>query len=373
MLASLLCLTWLSGIACAQKDPINYLKTTMDQYHKTFDVYTESNSAGNHFEARGKMSSAGDEDALPSMNEAWTSSPHSGCNCIRATFKAKGSNWGGWYFMNGVLLGEETAPKENWGDYPNAGVNLRGAKHITFWAKGAKGGEQVQFFALGVGRDADTGHAIKPYPDSSPKVSSWTTLSGQWKRYSLDLSGRDLSYVLGGFGWLTNSAQNGNRNITFYLDDIRYDKMTLGKPRFLQSYKTICSSADFDVVSRNVGFIYDNAVALLAFLSSGEMPRAKLLADALVYAQQHDRYYRDGRIRNAYQAGDISLPPGWTPHGKVGTVRMPGWYDPQSGQWLEDEFQVSTHTGNVAWAMLALIRYYEIAGGNKYLKFRTPY
>ena len=366
-LASLLFLTWLSGIAHAQNTPLTYLKTTMDQYHKTFNVYTDSNSAGNHFAARGQMSSPDDEDTIPAMDETWTSLPHSGCSCIRATFKANGSNWGGWYFMNGVLDSDETAPSANWGDYANAGVNLQGASQVTFWAKGAKGGERVQFIALGVGWDSETDHAITANPDSSPQVSSWITLSKQWKKYSLDLSESDLTYVLGGFGWVTNSAQNRNRNITFYLDDIQYNKRTLGKPRFLQSYTTICSSNDFDLLSKNVGFTYDNAVALLAFLSSKDLARAKLLADALVYAQQHDRYFKDGRIRNAYQAGDIASPPGWESFGRVGSVRMPGWSDPQSGQWMEDEFQVSTHTGNMAWAMLALIRYYEIAGGNKYL------
>jgi len=46
---------------------------------------------------------------------------------------------------------------------------------------------------------------------------------------------------------------------------------------------------------------------------------------------------------------------------------MSGFNDPGARQWTEDEFQVSTHTGNVAWAMLGLLAYYRWAGGDKYL------
>ena len=71
--------------------------------------------------------------------------------------------------MNGVLEGEETQPEANWGDYPDAGVNLSGAKRFSFWAKGKNGGELVEFFAFGVG----TGTVTKPYPDSSKKKFPW--------------------------------------------------------------------------------------------------------------------------------------------------------------------------------------------------------
>jgi len=158
---------------------------------------------------------------------------------------------------------------------------------------------------------------------------------------------------------VTNASQNDNHDIAFYLDDIRYDKARPDAPRFLVSYATIPSTRDFDVVMHNVAFTYDNAVALLAFLASGDVGRAKLLADALVYAQQHDRFYTDGRLRNAYQGGDLVLPPGWTPNGRANTVRMPGFWDSGQRKWYEDKFQVSTHTGNVAWAMLALLAYHE--------------
>jgi hypothetical protein len=110
---------------------------------------------------------------------------------------------------------------------------------------------------------------------------------------------------------------------------------------------------------RDVAFTYDNAVAAVAFIASGDQQRAKQILDALVYAQNHDRFYKDGRIRNSYRGGKLVS--------DDGRVQLPGWYDAKEGRWVEDEFQVSTHTGNVAWAMLALLGYYQTYGGEPYL------
>ncbi|KKL78106.1 hypothetical protein LCGC14_2028150, partial [marine sediment metagenome] len=63
-----------------------------------------------------------------------------------------------------------------------------------------------------------------------------------------------------------------------------------------------------------------------------------------MYAINNDRYFTDGRLRNAYQGGDLVLFPGWRPNGKDNTVRMPGWWDTSDNMWYEDKFTVSTHT-----------------------------
>ena len=336
-----------------------WLAQCMDQYHSNVFVYADASCAGNHFSARGKM---GDAANVLTMNEACTNHPFSGLTCIEAKFLANGSNWGGWYFMNGVLLGSETSPRENWGTYAHSGVNLQGAPRLKFRAKGRNGGERVEFFVGNVGRN-EAGNPIASYPDSSSKATTgFITLSTVWEEHTIDLAGRDLSYVLGGFGWVTSANSNGGHDVTFYLDDIRYELPRLDQPRFLLSYQTIGSTNAFDLVMRNVAYVYDNAVACMAFLANGQTNRALLIADALVYALDHDRYYSDGRLRNAYQAGDLMLPPGWFPNGKTNTVRMPGWYDPISGQWLEDRTQVGTSAGNQAWAMLALLYCYEATG-----------
>jgi hypothetical protein len=128
---------------------------------------------------------------------------------------------------------------------------------------------------------------------------------------------------------------------------------------FLVSFKITDSTTDFERTIRDVAFTYDNAVAAIAFIASGDQQRAKQIIDALIYAQNHDRFYQDGRIRNSYRGGKLVAPDG--------RVQLPGWYNTKENRWVEDEFQVSTHTGNVAWAMLALLAYYETYGGEPYL------
>jgi hypothetical protein len=347
-----------------------HIYEVMGKYHQTFDVYTDLSAAGNHFVTYGGMASSGDEDRVM-LNLCSTTFPHSGDTCIENNFIANGNNWGGWYFMNGVLEGAETQPKLNWGNYPNAGVDLSGTKQLTFWARGAKGGERVEFFAFGIGRNATTGKPVERYPDSSPKISlGYKTLSTNWTQYSINLTGRDLSYVLGGFGWVTNAPQNNYQDIVFYLDDIRYNKSRLNEPRFLVSYETIPSSNDFDTVLKNVAFTYDNALALIALLARGkanDVTRAGFIADAFVYAIDNDRFFTDGRLRDAYQGGDLILPPGWTPNGRENTVRMTGWWDPNYITWQENKGFVGTSTGNLAWAMIALLSYYEQVNDSNYL------
>jgi hypothetical protein len=353
-----------------------HLAAVMDRFHIAFDVYTDSHAAGNHFAARGAIGSKPeDRQLLPAMDEASTETPHTGLTAIKVTFRGRDDDWGGWYFLTGVLQGDATAPSSNWGTVPNAGEDLRGASTLSFWARGARGGETVEFLAFGVGRDAGTGRPEPntPYPDSAPRVSLGpVTLSNEWQEYRIDLRGRDgqnpdLRYVLGGFGWVATARANGSRDIAFYLDDIRYDKPRLEQPRFLVSYEVVPGAVDFDTRLRNVAFTYDNALALIAFTAAGDARRARLLADAFVYAQEHDRTYSDGRLRNAYRAGDLVLPPGWTPAGRASTVSMPGWWTATEARWVEDADLVGSTTGDVAWALLALLNFYETYGGAPYL------
>lgn len=127
----------------------------------------------------------------------------------------------------------------------------------------------------------------------------------------------------------------------------------------LVSFDTTNSPKDFEQTMSDTAFTYDNAVAALAFITLGDQQRAKQVIDAIIYAQNNDRFYKDGRIRNAYRGKQLIS--------NDGIVQLPGWFDTQENRWVEDEFQVSTHTGNVAWAMLALLGYYETYGGSSYL------
>src|SRR5439155_592776 len=127
-----------------------------------------------------------------SIDEAWTQNCHRGATCIRNSFSVVDlAYWGGWYFDNGVLSNGERQPACNWGQFANAGVDLRGAERLTFWARGDTGGEKVDFLAGGIGRDAMTGKPIAPHPDSFPRTPPFghtTTLTNEWQQYGIDLS-----------------------------------------------------------------------------------------------------------------------------------------------------------------------------------------
>ncbi len=116
-------------------------------------------------------------------------------------------------------------------------------------------------------------------------------------------------------------------------------------PGLLQSYE-VAGGADFDRTQAGCAYVYDNAVAGLALLALGDVGAATHLGEALLAAQSRDRFWHDGRLRNAYRAGPVPA---------TGPYPLPGWWDAAQLRWLEDGYQVGTATGVVAWAMLLWI------------------
>jgi hypothetical protein len=365
---------------------VGFLRRVMDQYHERFGVYDDVGSPANHFHAIAMLP---DGNRPVSMNGSFTGERHSGATSIRCELTNDpnaASEYGGFYFLNGVLPEGASAPGLNFGETPGAGLDLTGAVSLEFWAKGAEGGETVDFFTLGVGRHYVSGQPNSSYPDSAPRHPSYRNrfvLQNTWTRYSIDLTGADTHYVLGGFGWVASELENGG-GIVFYLDDISFvldaDATTrrLNEPRLLKSFVTKPTqsdpedsddSDDFDTVLRNTAFTYDNALALLAFLADGtadSLRRARLIGDAFVYASLHDRRFSDGRLRNAYMAGDLALPPGWVPTGTPGTTAISGFYLESTSAYVEI-LQDSSDVGNNAWAMTALLGLYRATGEARYL------
>lgn len=128
--------------------------------------------------------------------------PHSGKTCIRACYQAP-AGWGGVVWQH---------PGNNWGDKPG-GWNLTGVKRLTFWARGERGDETVSFkFGL-IGDD-------KRYCDTAKGEIDNVRLTSDWKQYSIDLTGTDLSRIVTGFAWVV--AGQG-KPVTFYFDDVRYE------------------------------------------------------------------------------------------------------------------------------------------------------
>ncbi len=114
-------------------------------------------------------------------------------------------------------------------------------------------------------------------------------------------------------------------------------------PVLLNSYvvQTGAGAGDFDLTQADAAYVYDNALAGLALLAAGHRAQAQRIGDALALAQAQDRFWHDGRLRNAYQAGPMTNP-----------AKLPGWWDAKAARWNEDPYQVGSQTGPVAWAML---------------------
>jgi hypothetical protein len=169
-----------------------------------FYVYKDVGSRENHYVPSGFMPNG----KCINFNDRWQESCNSGSTCIRIEYDLECSRadqrWAGIYWMN---------PPNNWGQR-KGGFNLQGATKLTFWARGEQGGEQIEEFTIG-GITGD-------YPDTDKVVMGPVILSNQWKKYTIDLRGKDLSYISGGFAWSTNEEVNGETCI-FYLDDIQYE------------------------------------------------------------------------------------------------------------------------------------------------------
>jgi hypothetical protein len=368
------------------------LQNLMDEYNLTFQVYSDISAGGNHFHAMGQLP---DQYSAVSFSGICTNHPHSGATCIQCTFtNIGGTNGGGFYFMNGILYGVAPLPYFGGTNLPGSpiiisnysGYDLTGATGLTYWARGKTGGEKVEFFVGGVGRDPASGNATNPFPDSLPRtppLGTTTVLTTNWQQFTLDLTGKNLTNVMGGFAWYA-SGSNNTSGATFYLDDIQYElsagqqTQRLNLPRFIRSYRTLpvepdffnsTPEVDFDVVSRDVAYTYDNSVAILAFLADGStdsLRRAELIGDAFVQAAQHDRTYVNGPFRTAYAPGDLTVPPGWVVNGKTGTVAMPGFYLENPDRYYEVE-NADVDTGNNAWATIALLALYQKTNNASYL------
>lgn len=169
-----------------------------------FNVYTDKDTPSNHFYPTGWIGDWG--DVL--FDDDCRLDPFGGRACIKVTYSAKNSKmwgWGGIYWLY---------PEDNWGDLPG-GFNLTGVISLSFWAKGAIGGEQVEFKVGGI-----TGL----YGDSLQSAVSTgvVNLTSDWQQVNIDLYGKNVNRVVGGFCWISNKTLNPN-GATFYLDDIVYE------------------------------------------------------------------------------------------------------------------------------------------------------
>ena len=129
-------------------------------------------------------------------------------NVIKITYHPTGKlNWAGVYWW---------VPGTNFGNGDDVGLDISCASKLTFWARGENGGEKAEFKVGGIKGN----HSDSLQPDLS---SGTITLTAEWYQYSIDLTGKDLSYIMGGFVWVTKKPSNPN-GATIYIDDIRFEQ-----------------------------------------------------------------------------------------------------------------------------------------------------
>ena len=358
----------------------------MDEYHNKFLVYDDARTVGNHFHMWVKTPNG---DAPVTIDGYSRENPLSATTAIRCEFTPQSpTDSGGFSFQNGYLPPTTTTVLPNFGEIPDAGYDLTGATALTFWARGEQGGEIITFFMGGTGWSPETEMPMEPYPDSTPLTTMSITLTTEWKKYTMSMSGKNLSYVLRGFGWDAQAAQNPE-GATFYLDAIQYEldpihlAQRLNTPRFIRSFTTTSELLTEEEDKEhngptldNLAFAYDNALAILAFLADGSVDslrRAQLIADAFVHVINHDVFltFQDERehptyIRTIYMPGDLSLPPGWKLKGKPDRFAQ-GFFDRRTQQFIETKPQ-NIAVGNNSWTMIALLALYKSTGKTDYLE-----
>jgi len=127
-------------------------------------------------------------------------------------------------------------------------------------------------------------------------------------------------------------------------------------PRLPQSY------AD-ELGLFSTAFVYDSALAVIALLADGRRAAeqtARVIGDGIVYAQEHDPGYSDGRLRQGYNVGPYTFYDGNPqPYGFVlpdGTANI-GW---QFGF-------LGTAVGDMAWPGIALLQLFTRTRDRRYL------
>jgi exo-beta-1,3-glucanase (GH17 family) len=184
------------------------LATAPGLARKPFYVYDDDGSSCGNYAPSGFM---GDTTDL-SLNTSNSEAPFKGRTAIQVIYRPgprSAKRWAGVYWQN---------PEGNWGTR-DGGFDLSWSTVLSFHARGRNGGEAVEFFAGGMGSAKDA------FRDSlfPKRTTDVIRLTRDWKRYTIDLRGRDLSRVAGGFG-LALSAATSPQGAEIFLDEIAYEK-----------------------------------------------------------------------------------------------------------------------------------------------------
>jgi outer membrane protein OmpA-like peptidoglycan-associated protein len=169
-------------------------------------IYAEASSKPSPYSPSGFMGDGGTLKIITAKISAPTENGSPGATSLKVIYNGKGRDgWSGIYWLT---------PANNWGRIKGAGYDLSAAKQLTFWACGDKGGETIA--------EIKVGGITGPYADTDAVTKGPIRLSRDWKKFTVDLAGRDLRHIVGGFGFIIRRADNP-RGAIIYLDEIRYE------------------------------------------------------------------------------------------------------------------------------------------------------
>jgi hypothetical protein len=141
--------------------------------------------------------------------------------------------------------------------------------------------------------------------------------------------------------------------------------------RIIQSFTDSQPQGDgltFSEVLPATAYIYDSSLAIIAFLGRGQpgrrghddLRRAMVLGDSLLYAQDHDPVYSDGRLRSAYWVAPFVVPGA---RNDFYFVRPDGTVNLVGAPW----FILGGSTGEMACAGIALAHLFARTRARRYL------
>lgn len=163
----------------------------------------------------GLMSGAHDPSSVITMSASPVAC-HTGADCVQARYRA-GSTFAGvvWWPTScgpsGTPGAWQRARSGSCAIDVLAAGHLRTVTRMTFWARGERGQEVIEF------KVGDT--SLLPSPGRS---SGLLTLTPTWKQYTFELADLDLHRTVGLFMWVAADLHNPN-GATFYLDDVQFE------------------------------------------------------------------------------------------------------------------------------------------------------
>jgi hypothetical protein len=182
-------------------------KAEADKYEISyFYVYKNAGSSLGHYIPSGYMGDV--RDILLKQTRDVKETYENRGTSLEIIYTPRGSEgWAGLYWLE---------PANNWGSV-QGGFNLKGATKLTFWARGLTGTEILSEVKIGGIRGK--------YPDSDVISVKNIGLTKEWQMFEVDLKGRKLSHIIGGFCVIFDKYNNPD-GATIFIDDIVYEIQT---------------------------------------------------------------------------------------------------------------------------------------------------